>query len=121
MLLSKQSLADASALTVLRTSTTATAAAEPTACDTDRAIYFGEFSQEANAYSCLQFTVFNSSHLSVNSLVYSLNVLTDYSPKFRLSFMPRLHGIGNFITGLIHISLSPRLSLHRGAVAYCCT
>lgn len=67
MLLSKQSLADASALTVLRTSTTATAAAEPTACDTDRAIYFGEFSQEANAYSCLQFTVFNSSHLSVNS------------------------------------------------------
>lgn len=121
MLLSKQSLADASALTVMRTSTTATAAAEPTACDTDRAIYFGDISQEANAYSCLQFTIFNSSHFSFNSPLCSPNVLTNDRHQTRLSFLPRLHGIGNFITGLIHINLSPRLSLHRGAVAYCCT
>ena len=54
MLLSKQSLADASATTILGISTTATAAAESIACDTDRAIYFGEISRKAKANSCPQ-------------------------------------------------------------------
>lgn len=121
MLLSKQSSAAASATTVLRTSTTATATAEPIACDTDRTIYFGKMRQEANAYSCLQFTIFNSSHFSFNSPLCSPNVLTNDRHQTRLSFLPHLHSMGDFIKRLIHISPSPRLSPHRGAMAYCCT
>ena len=120
MLLSKQSLADASATTILGISTTATAAAESIACDTDRAIYFGEMSRKAKANSCPQSPV-NSSHFSVNSPLCSPNVLTDDGHQTPVSFMSRLHTMGNFITRLIHISPSRRLSLHRGAVAYCCT
>jgi hypothetical protein len=46
----------------------------------------------------------------------SPNVLTNDGHQTRGSFMPRLHTMGNFITRLIHISPSPRLSPHRGAV-----